>query len=124
MTSDEICTAVFSVLTAKALDKVPITYSDLGTAVGVHHRSPRLHSALGSIWEWCATQGLPHINALVVQKSGARRGIPGLGYAPDGHPVTRERWRVIQDEVYAYTRWDQLDPPKEWPRGYCGGAPG
>ena len=123
MNNHDLCTAIFRVLRVRALAQDPITYSDLGSDVGVHHRSPVLHNALGSIWGWCAEQGLPHINALVVRKSGARRNIPGTGDRPDGNPVTRADWFAIRDRVYAYARWGQLDPPEKWPKGYTEGAP-
>ena len=100
MTHDDLCTAILGVLGARALAQDVITYSELGADVGVHHRSRQLHQALGSIWQWCAERDLPHINALVVSKSGPRRGIPGTGYRPDGRPITREAWLAVRDEVY------------------------
>ena len=115
MSHDDLCTAILKVLRARALRRDLITYSDLGADIGVHHRSPKLHQALGSIWQWCDERDLPHINALVVRKSGVRRGIPGTGYRPGGHPITREAWLAVREEVYARVRRDQLDPPKAWP---------
>ena len=119
MTNDDLCLAKFAILANRAQDKGTITYSSLGTLVGVHHRSRDLHQALGSGWQWCQENQLPHLNALVVRKSGNRRGIPGSGYTPGGHPISRSDWQLERDAVHGFD-WSLTVAPTEWPEGYCG----
>ena len=116
---DQLCNAIFPILRQRADSRCPITYSELGAQVGVYHRDQRLHSALGSIWTWCSDHEYPHLNALVIRKSGPRRGMPGTGYRPEGRAISRETWVSLRQQIYEYD-WDKVRPPKSWPTGLCG----
>ena len=119
MSNDHLCYAIFPFLARRAQHRRTITYSELGSFIGVHHRDPKLHSALGSIWHWCEKNGYPHINAIVVRKSGAREGLPGPGYTPRGTPISRQDWQQVRDTVYRQD-WNATALPHQWPAGYCG----
>ena len=119
MNNDQLCFTILPILTQCALDHRTISYSALGRLVGVHHRDRSLHFALGSIWQWCEDTGHPHINAIVVRKSGPRTGLPGDGYTPDGIPVSRQNWLPVRDAVFGRD-WSVTFPPGTWPDGHCG----
>lgn len=119
MTDHSLCSDVFGILAERARRRSTIAYSELGTLVATHHRSPRLHSALGSIWQWCQEQRHPHLNAIVVYKSGPRKGLPGSGYAPSGQTLPRDEWRLARTAIFDYA-WPLVAPPAEWPDEYCG----
>lgn len=122
MSNDLLCSSIFAVLKecAQNHSTITITYSALGLLVGVHHRDPSLHTALGSIWQWCGDNKHPHINAIVVRKSGSRQGLPGTGYKPTGTPITRQNWERMREAVFRQD-WRAIPPPHSWPSGYCGG---
>ena len=119
MSKDQLCSSIFPLLAQCAQDHRTITYSALGRFVGVYHRDRALHFALGSIWQWCQENDHPHINAIVVRKSGARNGLPGLGYTPGGIPIPRQDWEHVRDAVYSQD-WGATSPPHNWPDGFCG----
>ena len=113
MTNDQLCSSIFPLLAQCAQDHCTITYSALGRLVGVYHRDRALHFALGSIWQWCQENHHPHINAIVVRKSGARKGLPGLGYTPSGIPHSSARLggcarRRLQPGLECYISSTQL----------------
>ena len=117
MTDHALC---FAILAERARHRSTLAYSELGALVGVHHRSCRLHSALGSIWQWCHEHRHPHINAIVVYKSGPRVALPGgPGYTPNGQAPTRAQSRIARDTIFDY-EWSLVDEPAEWPEGHCG----
>ena len=119
MNNDQLCSYILPSLAQCADENRTITYSALGRLVGVHHRDRTLHFALGSIWQWCADNGLPHINAIVVRKSGPRQGLPGVGYTPGGVPIPRRDWELVRDAAYNHD-WRTTTPPRNWPHGFCG----
>ena len=64
-------------------NKPSITYGELAKAVGVHQRSPALHTALGEVTNACRHAQLPVIPA-VVWRSDSNR--PSEGYYKVAHP--------------------------------------
>ena len=115
-TLQQVAFAAFPVLVKTATNQSTITYRDLADQIETHayYVLPR---ALGHIWSWCDDKGYPHINALVVSQD---TGIPGRGYRPDGHPLTRAEWSDVRDEVHRFSRWPDLIPPGHWPPMRCG----
>jgi hypothetical protein len=55
-----------------------ISYGDLCGAIGRPELTAVCHTHLHEIAEWCALNGYPPINALVVNK---KTGVPGDGYS-------------------------------------------
>ena len=115
-TLQQVASDAFPVLVHTATNRSTITYGDLAAQVGTnpHLVLPR---ALGHIWSWCDDQGYPHINALVVSQT---TGIPGRGYRPDDHPLTKDDWFELRDAVHQFGRWPELVPPDYWPPTRCG----
>ena len=117
--NQQLSSSIFSILKKRAQGHQTITYEKLGGMVGVYHRSRIFHSALGSIWHWCEQSDLPHINALVVRKSGNRKDLPGVGYTPNGQPVSATEWGRLKGAIYGHN-WNAVSPPSRWPVGHCG----
>ena len=115
-TLQEVASAAFPVLVETATNQYTITYRALAAEIETHayYVLPR---ALGHIWSWCDNQRYPHINALVISQV---TGIPGRGYRPNGHPLTREIWVELRDEVHRFNQWRDLVPPEHWPPTRCG----
>lgn len=89
-------------LVEKARSGQLTTYSEVASAIGLHHRSASWF--LGVIQQECQRQGLPPLQAIVV---GKRSGKPGGGYlaTPDeGHA-----YRKALARVSAYD-WPQTAP--------------
>lgn len=77
-----------------------ICYSDLAKLMKLHHRATRWF--LGVIQEQCALQGLPPLQALVVNKI---TGLPGTGFT--GSPRDRKSYEKAVKQVREF-HW----PPK------------
>ncbi|HSD90460.1 MAG TPA: hypothetical protein VLB44_23190 [Kofleriaceae bacterium] len=60
-----------------------ITYGELATAIEIHPRSPKLHSALGEVTNACRHANLPALPA-IVWRAGIKR--PSNGYYRVAHP--------------------------------------
>ena len=60
-----------------------ITYGELAAAVDVHHRSPKLHAALGEVTNACRHSQLPALPA-IVWRADAKQ--PSDGYFKVAHP--------------------------------------
>ena len=90
----------WSILTDCAKRRTPITYKQLGDALGMHHRPVRF--ILGAIQDYCLAERLPPLTILVINQ----RGRPGSGFIavdPDSFDEARE-------EVYSY-HWHTLPNP-------------
>ena len=114
-TLHEVASAAFPVLVDVASRHATVTYGELAAEIdtSAYFVLPR---ALGHIWSWCADNGYPHINALVVSQ---RTGIPGGGYQPNGRPLDSLEWSKLRDDVYGFSRWSDLVPPVRWPATRC-----
>jgi len=64
-------------------NKPSITYGELAAAVDVHHRSPKLHAALGEVTNACRHSQLPALPA-IVWRADAKQ--PSDGYFKVAHP--------------------------------------
>jgi hypothetical protein len=86
-----------------------ITYGELATRIGTHHRPVRY--VLGYIRDHiCITRDVPLINSLVVNQD---TGMPGESWLPGGtaHLDPEEqkyKFEVFRDDVFAFDAWDQL----------------
>ncbi len=86
-----------------------ITYGELGTKIGIHHRPVRF--LLGYIRdEICRKRGLPLLNVIVVNKD---TGVPGESFLAGGTSQLtdeeyKQRFEDLRDEVFAYAEWDVL----------------
>lgn len=98
---------VFKVLVHFAKDGRTVTYKEVGEAVNLHWRQVPLR--LYAIWQWCENRQppLPHLNAIAVN---AKTGLPGRGYAPHNHPLSREEFQETKHRIFAYN-WDSVHFP-------------
>lgn len=79
--------AIYRVLRTRLASETPsITYGELATKVEVHHRSSKLHAALGELTTACHAAKLPALPAIVWSASTHR---PSDGYYLVAHPRVR-----------------------------------
>lgn len=71
------------------------TYKDLCDLLGLHHRAARWF--LGVIQTWCKENGLPPLQALVVNKRTKR---PGMGYTAT--PRSTAAHRRAMEQVWSF----------------------
>jgi hypothetical protein len=96
-------------LVRAAQRRVTLTYEDLGSRIGRHHRT--LNRPLGHIaHDFCRSRNLPLLTAVVVRKD---TGLPGDAFLPDGrgNMSDEEYSRRVEkhlDEVFACRGWDEL----------------
>lgn len=83
--------AIWEVLVSRAAVNKTLTYKSLSEEVNVHHRA--LRHALEVIQEYCQTNKLPHLTALVVNSS---TGIPGAGNNLDDSQLEMEYQRIYR----------------------------
>jgi hypothetical protein len=84
------------ILAETALHKgKPLTYGQLCKKLGLHHRSARWF--LGELQTYCKKEGLPPLQALVVNK---KTGLPGAGYIASGRSP-KEHGEAL-NRVYSY----------------------
>ena len=87
------------ILTKRAAEGKTITYGELGTLLGVHHRAIRY--VLGLIQDYCLDEKLPPLTILIVNQSGK----PGTGFIAydvdkleEGETLVRSyNWNAIQN---------------------------
>ena len=82
----------------------PLSYKELGEKIGAHWRAASWF--LGVIQRYCASKGLPRLQALVVNQ---RTRVPGKGYA--GRRGQRAHQRELE-RVRAY-HWPKKAPLKK-----------
>jgi hypothetical protein len=82
-------TVIWDVLISRAANKQTLTYKALSEEVNVHHRA--LRHALEVIQEFCQTNKLPHLTALVVNST---TGVPGAGNNLDDSQLEKEYQRI------------------------------
>ena len=83
--------AIWGVLTSRAAESKTLTYKSLSEEVNVHHRA--LRHALEVIQEYCQTNNLPHLTALVVNST---TGVPGAGNNLDDSQLEKEYQRIFR----------------------------
>lgn len=83
----------------------PLTYGELCTRLGLHHRAAAWMLAL--IQDWCSRERLPPLQALVVN---SRTRLPGSGARGAGRDE-RSHQRALE-RVYGHGHW-----PARAPRG-------
>src|SRR5260370_14190900 len=88
------------ILTARAREGATVTYGDLGSLLGIHHRAIRY--VLGLIQTYCLEEKLPPLTILVVDQSGE----PGTGFIAYDVDKLAEGMAL----VYAYN-WDAVTNP-------------
>lgn len=89
------------VLTAAARRGNTITYGELATALGIHHRAVRY--VLGVVQDYCLREKLPPLTILIVNQG---EGVPGAGFiAWDVDDLQAGMSRVF------HYNWEQLDNP-------------
>ena len=88
------------ILAACAREGTTVTYGDLGTLIGIHHRAIRY--VLGLIQTYCLEEKLPPLTILVVDQSGK----PGTGFIAYDVDKLAEGMAL----VYAYN-WDAIPNP-------------
>jgi len=81
----------WNILTERAKLRLPITYKQLGDALGMHHRPVRF--ILGPIQSYCLAEHLPALTILVVNQ----HGVPGSGFIA----LDPDRFEEGLEEVYA-----------------------
>ena len=101
MTHQDMAAAAWPMLVTRAKEGRTITYGELAAKIGTHHR-PLCCRPMGYIWTYCAQVGIPHLNAIVVNKQTKR---PGRDYKP---PC---KWEEMRDAVFAHT---YEDAPESW----------
>lgn len=87
------------IITKRATEGRTITYGELGTLLGVHHRAIRY--VLGLIQDYCLEEKLPPLTILIVNQSGK----PGTGFIAydvdkleEGETLVRSyNWNAIQN---------------------------
>ena len=121
MTHEELADKCLTALVAHVLahqDRtlVGVTYEELARRIGFMDKNgqpqPRLGKVLGKMGHVLETieprfpEGIPHIQALVVVKSGKNRGIPDNGIKEfwDGY----ERLNRAEKENKAFTEWQHI----------------
>ena len=82
--------AIWEVLVSRAAENRTLTYKSLSEEVNVHHRA--LRHALEVIQEYCQTNKLPHLTALVVNST---TGVPGAGNNLDDSQLEKEYQRIF-----------------------------
>lgn len=82
--------AIWDVLISHAANKQTLTYKALSEEVNVHHRA--LRHALEVIQEYCQSNKLPHLTALVVNST---TGVPGAGNNLDDSKLEKEYQRIF-----------------------------
>jgi putative restriction endonuclease len=87
-------------LTDCAKRRTPITYKQLGDALGMHHRPVRF--ILDPIQDYCLAERLPPLTILVINQ----RGRPGAGFIA----LDPDRFDEGREEVYSY-QWHTLPNP-------------
>jgi hypothetical protein len=92
--------AIWDVLISHAANKQTLTYKALSEEVNVHHRA--LRHALEVIQEYCQTNKLPHLTALVVNST---TGVPGAGNNLDDSKLEKEYLRI-----YSFNWAGMLNP--------------
>ena len=83
--------AIWEVLILHATANRSLTYKSLSEEVNVHHRA--LRHALEVIQEYCQTNKLPHLTALVVNSA---TGVPGAGNNLDESQLETEYQRIFR----------------------------
>ena len=81
--------AIWDVLIAQAATAKTITYKGLSEEINVHHRA--LRHALEVIQEFCQSNKLPHLTALVINST---TGLPGAGNNLDDALLEIEYQRI------------------------------
>ena len=94
---------VFNYLRDCAYKMCTVTYSEVGTQVGLAARGTA--KPLYQIRDLCLECGLPPLTALVVSK---RNGLPGIGLKPDQTQVTPAEWREMTSQVFAFD-WSSVN---------------
>jgi len=92
---------VWDVLTDVAANRRKITYKDLATAVGVHHRAIRY--VLGLLQDYCLEAKKPPLTILVINKDS---GLPGGGFIAWDVDNLVEGYKRVYEE-----RWDVFPNP-------------
>ena len=90
----------WNILTECAKRRTPITYKQLGDALGMHHRPVRF--ILGPIQAYCLAEHLPALTILVVNQ----HGIQGSGFIA----LDADRFEEGLEKVYA-ENWDAQPNP-------------
>jgi hypothetical protein len=88
---------VFEYLKRCAGEHRTVSYKEVGNAVGLYYRVLRF--PLFWIWGRCNQQGLPELNAIVVN---SKTGKPGPGC-----PDLAGNWEDVRDKVFAFA-WDSI----------------
>ena len=83
--------AIWEVLISRAAEDKTLTYKSLAEEVNVHHRA--LRHALEVIQEYCQTNKLPHLTALVVNST---TGVPGAGNNLEDSQLEKEYQRIFR----------------------------
>ncbi len=96
---EQLARQCFKELTNVAQCGKTVTYEELGKITDAGAGFFRtLPPALELLWHWCEQEGLPHINALVVNKNS---GVPGDGYQPS-RPTSEKGWQKVWREVHCF----------------------
>ena len=82
---------IWNVLIFRAAESKTITYKALSEEINVHHRA--LRYALGVIQEFCQSNKLPHLTALVVNST---TGMPGAGNNLDDSLLDQEYQKIYR----------------------------
>lgn len=84
MTPVTATVAVHNFLVHCAASGHTTTYEEVALAVGLPSSGNALGAALSPIlchiFEWCEENRMPHLTSIVVRKSGADQGLPGVGF--------------------------------------------
>lgn len=107
MTTDTPTTTsqVFDAVKIFAMARETATYGYIQKRVGL---SPRVvQQRLYAIWQWCESQGYPHLNAIVVNAKTQR---PGQGYTPNHHEISESEFQSMRDKVFAF-HWESIKFP-------------
>ncbi len=92
--------AIWEILISRAASSKTLTYKLLSEEVNVHHRA--LRHALEVIQDYCQSNKLPHLTALVVNST---TGVPGAGNNLDDSQLEKEYQRI-----YRYNWTAMLNP--------------
>lgn len=97
---------VFDAIKVFAIAHETVTYGYVVKRVGI---SPRVvQQRLHAIWQWCESQGYPHLNAIVVNAKTMR---PGQGYKPFHHEITEPEFQSMKEKVFAF-HWENIKFPE------------
>lgn len=97
----EVAARTWDILTAHAVQKRPLYYSELADELDLHHRLMRI--PLDLLQDYCLQTGKPPLTIMVINKSTNQ---PGSGFIAASEQSIEQSWR----EVFSWPWQDETNP--------------